>query len=1765
MAAPVAVATNDQRGGSTMTSSQTQTAARTPERTAALNVSVASVIEGLSGEPLGSNDYATNFLELGFDSLFLAQVATQIQRTFNVKVTFRQLLNDLPSVEEISAHILATNPPKIDATPDPAPAAARSAEMAALPDAGVAAVTVSTRPANGAQLPQALEGLFREQLAAMQALVSQQNQILLGQGVGSAEASIPQHHETLPPPPPKQAAVATVAPSDEPPSRFQIYRPGNAKKAADLTPSQREFVDDLVSRYTARTLRSKEMTARYRSVLADPRTAAGFRLEWKELVYPIVSKRSKGSKIWDLDGNEYVDLVNGYGQTALGHAPDFVVDAITEQMRDGFPIGPQSPIAGEVAELFAQMTGNERVTFCNTGSEAVMAAMRVARTVTGRDKVVVFNGDYHGQFDEVLVKGRVRNSDPGALPVAPGIPTGSVGNMVVLPYNDPETLSWIRDHAEELAAVVVEPVQSRHPAVQPKEFLQELRTITQAAETALIFDEVVTGFRVHQGGMQAVFGIQADMATYGKVMGGGMPIGVLAGKSHFMDALDGGQWQFGDDSVPEVAPTFFAGTFVRHPLVLAAARAVLLHLKEAGPALQERLTARTASLVERLNAALASRGIKTRLETFGSWFYVNFSTEDRLASLFFHHMRLLGVHIQEGFPCFLTTEHTDGDCDLIYDAFIATLDALQAVQILPPITQAIAESGVHHQRDIEAELPDEIPLTEAQTEIWLSAQLGDNASCAFNESASVHLDGALDSGILQQALNDLMARHDALRATLGSAGTVLHVAASMDLAVTHVDLSASATPEAELAQLVDQDLRTAFDMAGPLIRVQLVRLGSMQHVLVITAHHIICDGWSFNLLVTELGEFYAARRDGKQVSLLPAMSFRRYALMEAARKAESQAAETFWLERLSGAPEELNLPTDRARPVEKSFNGATFRTTIDRELYRDVKKVGARQGCTLFATLLASVQVLIGRLSGQNDVVVAVPTAAQSQIQDQALVGHCVNFLPMRAPFNPKAPFSEHLATIKRHVLDSYDHQDTTFGTLVRKLGLRRDRSLLPLTNIQFNLERLAPKIELRDLSLRLAANGKAFTNFDIFFNMIESDDGIEIQCDYNTDLFDEATIDRWTGHLETLLRSIVADVSKPICRLSLLSVEEKTWLLDELNQPEREGLTGRKLHEIIADRAAATPDAIAAACKETALSYRELDQAANRLAHRLRALVPGVGHRIALATERTLDMLVALVAIHKAGHAYVPLDPQYPNARLKLVLNSADVSALICDGPEVATLVSSTTPVLRLDAERSQIEELPDYAPSLPESAGGTDATAYVIFTSGSTGAPKGVEITHGSLVNLLGSMAHTPGFTAQDSMIAVTTISFDIAALELFLPLLAGGRTIIADRDTVRSGFGLVSLIEESKASVLQATPALWRLLIEAGFKSHPGLKMLCGGEPLPRDLADELLKGGGELWNVYGPTETTIWSSAGLVKPGTGPITIGSPVSNTQLHILDADDELAPVGVLGHLHIGGMGLAKGYFRRQDLTEKAFKTIALEDRPPARLYRTGDIGRRLADGTIQLLGRDDQQVKLRGFRIELGDIEAVIRSFPDVTASAAAVLDEGAGPRLVGYYVQSHGVDIPLPALTAHAAAQLPDYMVPALWVRLDTLPLTPNGKLDRKALPKPELSAPVDRPITLPRTDSEKKIAQIWSNILQVDRIGVDENIFSLGADSMHIFRITARMNDQGIGLEAKHLIQNPTVEKLAALADELLAGRATIPNRPSLRSFRREARQNQGTVH
>lgn len=1562
---------------------------------------LSGLFEELSGIEASAIDAEATFLELGFDSLFLTQVSQAIGTRFGVKVAFRQMLDDVCTLVLLTEFVDSkvaedhpiAQPVKVESVPSVA--APESAPVVA-----IAPNTAQNLLSDPQQSP--VERVIQQQLAAMQQLASQQLAMLREAGLdaGTPSRPAPETHaerkRMIPMPAP---VAASKAPKSAKP--FTPFRPMEKGKGGRMTDRQQRSLAEIIENYVGRTMKSKEITQRYRSAFADPRAVAGFRSQWKEIVYPLVVGRSSGSRLWDVDGNEYIDMLNGFGVTLFGHAPEFVSKAVEDQLKNGYEIGPMSHLAGEVAGLICELTGNERATFCNTGSEAVQGALRLARTVTGRNLVVTFAGSYHGGFDEVLVRPNNADGYLQTAPAAPGIPQENVDNVIVLDYGSPEALQVIRENADRLAAVLVEPVQSRRPGLQPAEFLKEIRKITEDSGTALIFDEVVTGFRSHPGGAQAIFGIRADLVTYGKVIGGGMPIGVISGNRRFMDALDGGDWCFGDNSAPEAGVTFYAGTFFRHPLALAAAHASLTHLKEQGPALQQRLSEKTEKLVARINGCFEINQIPTRIDHFASIFYLHFPVEERYASLLYVLLRTKGVHILENYPCFVTTAHTDEELETVARAFEESVAEMQEYGFFAEPSEFSSDDRSDVIDDSHAT---RVPLTEAQKEIWNASQLGDDAARAYNDSVVAKISGVLDIEAVRWSFAELVTRHEALRTTFDTSGEFQLVNAERTVEIPLIDLSGKSDDErkTEFARILADEATTVLDLAsGPLMRVQIVSMSHEEHFLVLVAHHIICDGWSFAVLLSELCDLYSAKVSGSSAALPAAAKFSEFVKWDFEQMfgPDGKAAEAYWLAQFSEAPPALDLPYDRPRPANKTFNASVESIVLDESLYKALKKLGATGGSTLFTTLLTGYFALLNRLSGQSDIVVAVPAAGQSMIGEEHLVGHCANLLPVRSMILTDESFAGYLKRTKSTVLDAYEHQNYTYGVLVQKLGLPRDPSRSPLLSAMFNIDRSGFKgLSMGDCALEITTNRKAFATFDIYFNMLETDQGVVVDCEYNTDLFDSATIRRWLAHYRTLLSAAANDPEVTVSRLPLLDADETAWLVEKLNSSRRDYSREQSLPAIIEEQASRTPHSVAVEFENESLTYAELDEKANALANYL--LDNGVGRDslVGICVERSTDMIVGLLGILKAGAAYVPIDPAYPSERINSIIEDSGVDMFVAHAHLAFDLRERVSRVICIDIEWDKVER---YGFDRPEVTPGSDDLAYVIYTSGSTGKPKGVGIEHRALVNFLESMKEEPGIEPDDVLVAVTTISFDIAGLELFLPLIAGARVVIASRETATDGNALSELVEGCGASLMQATPATWRLLLEAGWKGSKSFKLLCGGEALPRDLANQLLERSESLWNMYGPTETTIWSSISRIGTTEGPVDLGHPIGNTQLHVLDENLQLVPVGVPGELHIGGDGLARGYFNRPDLTAEKFIPDPFAKRGGARLYKTGDLVRRNADGDLEFLGRIDHQVKIRGYRIELGEIETALAAHPSVSAAVVTAHEFAPGDKRLAAYV--------------------------------------------------------------------------------------------------------------------------------------------------------------------
>ncbi|MEU4781489.1 amino acid adenylation domain-containing protein [Micromonospora sp. NPDC023633] len=1054
--------------------------------------------------------------------------------------------------------------------------------------------------------------------------------------------------------------------------------------------------------------------------------------------------------------------------------------------------------------------------------------------------------------------------------------------------------------------------------------------------------------------------------------------------------------------------------------------------------------------------------------------------------------------------------------------------------------------------------PGPAPVSSGQRRLWFLEQVHDQVAYAVLTALRLHGDLRVD--VLADALTELVRRHEVLRTVFrpgpdgGDPVQVVLPAAPVDLTV--VELAADAPDDEELAERERAALvaegRRPYDLErGPLFRPVLFRSGPGRHVLCLAMHHIVSDGWSLGVLRADLGALYDAFAAGAPSPLpeLP-VQYADYARWQRERAAADSADLAYWTERLAGVTGALELPTDRPRPPVQTFDGAVARLTLPPALTERVRDLGQRHGATLYMTVLAAVQALLFRYTGQRDIYVGSPVAGRVRAELEPMVGFFLNSIVLRTTLDGDWSVARLLDETRRTALAAYDHQETPFERVVDALDVPRDLSRNALFQVMVNLLNL-PEQDLAMTGLRVeqltVEPGTA--QVDLALYAYDRPDGLLCCLEYNTALFDPATAERMLTHLETLLTAFVADPDGRLADVEILTPAERHRQLGEWNATDAPApATG--LARLVEEQVAHTPDRPAVTFAGRTLSYAELNVRANRLARRLRRIGVGPDVTVAVSLERSADLLVALLGVLKSGGAYVPLDPSYPLDRQRWVLEHSRSAVLVTEPGLADRFADFAGPVLRVDDPSLAVECAAD-----PEPVTTPAHLAYVLYTSGSTGRPKGVRVSHASVVNLLTAMRHAPGLTADDTLVALTTYAFDISVLELFLPLVVGARVVIAGRDVGYDAAGLAALLRTEGATVMQATPATWRLLIASGWAGMPGLKALCGGEALPLALARDLAVRVGELWNMYGPTEATIWATVARVAPDGPEITIGRPIANLRAYVLDEALRPVPVGVVGELWLGGAGVARDYLDQPALTADRFRPDPYADRPGARLYRTGDLARWRPDGTVECLGRSDSQVKVRGFRIELGEIEAALQRHPAVREAAVVVRDVDGEPALVAYLApRPDEPDEGAGRWRAFLRDWLPDYMVPTTYVPLDALPLTDNGKVDRRALPAPERGGSrAGDGGAEPTTPLQVALAERWAQVLGYDRVGIDDDFFDLGGDSFTAIRALSGIEPP---ISVLDLFRHPTIRGLTGhagdasgapdrLLHELTPPRATAP--------------------
>jgi amino acid adenylation domain-containing protein len=1052
-------------------------------------------------------------------------------------------------------------------------------------------------------------------------------------------------------------------------------------------------------------------------------------------------------------------------------------------------------------------------------------------------------------------------------------------------------------------------------------------------------------------------------------------------------------------------------------------------------------------------------------------------------------------------------------------------------------------------------------LSHGQKALWLLHRRFPEGA-AYNTAFAVWVRSNVDVSALRAALQTLLDRHVALRTTIVSdqGKLVTRIAAHQELCFTQPDVRGWSL--AAIERQVSEDYRRPFDLErGPMLRVGLYTRQDDEHVLLLTLHHIICDAWSMWLLMHELSVLYPACLAGVAAELEPVrVQYPDYVAWQNRLLAgpEGERLWQYWRDRLGGELPVLALATDKVRPATQGSRGASHFFRIDPALRLDLLEVGKAEGATLFMTLLAAFQVLLHRYTGQTDIIVGSPAVGRNNPDVATCFGYFANPLPLRADLSGDPTFRSLLSQVRHTVLDALAHQDMPFSLLIERLQPKRDPSRSPVIEAMFVLQRPphsepflgqlcgegAGVVRWGGLDVEPFPLPQMEGQFDLTWEAVEGPHGLSCALKYNPDLFEADTIRRMEGHLKTILSSVIEHPEQRVGRLSLLTAFESARLLEEWQGPEVGYPLERCLHHWIEDQVAQSPEAAAVVLDGGGmLSYAGLNQRANQLARHLRRLGVGPDVVVGVLAERSLELVVGLLGILKAGGAYLPLDPDYPPQRLGFMAKDAQIAVLLTHGelfePAALCAAAAGCAVLRLDADWAEIAGQDRSNPTVEMTA---EALAYVIYTSGSTGQPKGVENTHRGICNRLLWMQDAYRLDGADRVLQKTPIGFDVSVWELFWPLMSGATLVLARPGGHRDRDYLVDTIIGHGITTAHFVPSMLRLFLEAegvaGCRASLR-RVVCSGEALALGLQQRFFDRLADvaLYNLYGPTEAAVdvthWTCRN--DPALRTVPIGRPIANTRIHLLDAHLQPVPVGVPGELHIGGVGLARGYRNRPELTAAKFIADPLSRRAGDRLYRSGDLCRRLLDGSIEYLQRLDFQVKLRGFRIELGEIEAALQSHPQVREAVVVAHGENEQRQLVGYFVASDPAPPPA-ALRRHLQMQLPDHMVPATLIPLDALPLTANGKLDRAALPSPDIGRPLlEAAFVAPETVLERRIAALFQEALSIDEVGRHDNFFDLGANSLLLVQIHRRLRDSlEQDLPVISLFQYPTV---AALAEQL----------------------------
>lgn len=1485
------------------------------------------------------------------------------------------------------------------------------------------------------------------------------------------------------------------------------YHKMTLKENSKVEALQLKYLKNIESKYNLMTKNSKNQTQRYRDVYASNRNSAGFRPLYKEMLYQIIAQSGHGSKLVDIDGNEFIDLTMGFGVNFFGHCPQFVEEALKEEIKRGFPLGPMSCLAGTVAQQISELTGVERVFFCNSGTEADMFAVRIARAITGKNKIVCFKGAFHGTYDGFLgVPSMLKNIDTSTFPMAPGITENAVKDLLLLDFDSDESIEYIKKNSDMIAGVITEPVQSRRPDIQPREFLHKLREVTQENNIALIFDEIITGFRIGAGGAQEYFGVEADIATYGKVIGGGLPIGVVSGKGKFLDSIDGGMWRFGDDSVPpcDEKRTFVAGTFCHHPLAMASCHATLSYIMENKDKIYPAINEKTAKFVESMNKFFTSEKIPFKIYCFGSLFRFNV-TKDK--EIFYYGMLEKGIYIWEGRNCFFSTEHTNQDIAKVEGAVKQTVLEMKEAGYF-------SEASIGSKNNKKKNDLDELKMSLIQQRLVSHMMITETDP--FDIVSAYKVNSDVDLFRIEKVVNEIISRHSILRTALfiENGEYRQRVLSEWNFKIKTVN---SINDEISLNDFISSSM-DKFDLSKPpLIEVILIDSNKYGKILVFHFHHTVSDGISMNIFVNEFSRLYS----GENLETLKSSYFDYVDWENEYINSEKfKEDKEFWNAHLSSASEELVIPYDYPVKVDMSYSSNTVYRSMDEKKLSTLKTIAKENHCTLFMLLMGLVGVTIYKCNNEKNITLFTPTSSRFSGGFENNIGMFTNSMVICNPLDEKHSFKDYMRTVKNNLIEAYAHSDYPFNILIRdinKNGVSNFKTYFVYENVD------GRDIGLTDLSLSEIIYVPTVQEEDLIFELLENRGKLNIYLRYRSDLYSKESIERLIQRFFLIIDQVIADGSLKISDYSVTTEEEKKLILTEFNATKIAYPKDKTVTELFEEQVNKTPGNTALVFEDKKLTYEELNTAANSLAHKLRELGVKPDDFVAIIADRSIEIIAGIYGIIKAGGAYVPIDPTYPEERINFILKDCVPKAILKYTTESIT-VPSDIPVLDLSANKVWEGIYPN-----PEHVNSSSDLIYCIYTSGTTGQPKGSLVEHKSVVRLVKDTNYID-LDEHTVILQTGSMSFDASTLEVWGAFLNGGKLVITVQEVITDNIKLRELMKNQQINTMWLTSTLFNQMISEDNDIFDGLEhLLIGGEKLSDDHV-RMMKSrnnGVKLTNGYGPTENTTFTTTYEIPVGFENIPIGKPISNTQVYILNGMD-LCGIGVPGELCITGDGVARGYLNRPELTSEKFVNNPFGE---GKMYRSGDLARWLSDGNIEYLGRIDEQVKIRGFRVELGEIESYIREIENIKDCAVIAKADASGDKAIYAYYTSD-VEVGVSDVRKRISVSLPKYMIPSYMMQIEAIPVTRNGKLDKRALPEIEAAAMIE--YVAPRNKIEEIICNIFKEILNLEKIGVKDSFFDLGGHSLRATRLVNKIESEtGIRMALKDIFAHPTPEQLAEI--------------------------------